>query len=219
MQSIIWGIGRMFWMAGVILQPFYWLVDWLGFWKKYVEQKWVYPFLRAWTPLWIKPDYFSYLRIILVVPICYLIFVERDFFNGSILYLSACATDYLDGALARARSECSVFGERLDPLADKILNCGIFVCFIIYVFENSPDFKSILGLNIGIDVLTTILALVLLFWKGRCKKANSYGKTKMVFQCAAVMLLFVQSINYAYYSLYASAIFGVGSLAGYIRRS
>jgi CDP-diacylglycerol---glycerol-3-phosphate 3-phosphatidyltransferase len=37
------------------------------------------------------------------------------------LFLLAAATDWLDGAIARARSQQSAFGRFLDPIADKLL--------------------------------------------------------------------------------------------------
>lgn len=37
------------------------------------------------------------------------------------IFLIAAATDYADGAIARARSETSALGAALDPIADKVL--------------------------------------------------------------------------------------------------
>lgn len=38
-----------------------------------------------------------------------------------ILYVAACVTDYLDGALARSRKQMSDLGRMMDPVADKLL--------------------------------------------------------------------------------------------------
>jgi len=46
------------------------------------------------------------------------------------LYLAACATDWLDGWLARARGEVSALGRFLDPIADKLLVAAILVMLI-----------------------------------------------------------------------------------------
>jgi len=47
-----------------------------------------------------------------------------------VLYLAACATDWLDGWLARARGEVSPLGRFLDPIADKLLVAAILVMLI-----------------------------------------------------------------------------------------
>jgi len=47
------------------------------------------------------------------------------------LFLLAAATDVLDGKLARHYGVTSKFGRLVDPLADKALVCGAFLCFAI----------------------------------------------------------------------------------------
>lgn len=48
-----------------------------------------------------------------------------------ILFVVAGLTDILDGYLARLFDVSSRFGRIVDPLADKILVCGSFICFAI----------------------------------------------------------------------------------------
>jgi len=48
-----------------------------------------------------------------------------------ILFVVAGLTDIVDGYAARRLNVTSKFGRMVDPLADKILVCGAFVCFAI----------------------------------------------------------------------------------------
>ncbi|MBA7625583.1 CDP-diacylglycerol--glycerol-3-phosphate 3-phosphatidyltransferase [subsurface metagenome] len=48
-----------------------------------------------------------------------------------ILFVVAGLTDMVDGAIARKLNVSSKFGRMMDPLADKILVCGAFICFAI----------------------------------------------------------------------------------------
>jgi CDP-diacylglycerol--glycerol-3-phosphate 3-phosphatidyltransferase len=59
-----------------------------------------------------------------------------------ILFVIAGLTDIVDGYAARRLNVTSKFGRMVDPLADKILVCGAFVCFAIIgrpkLFDLSP---------------------------------------------------------------------------------
>jgi CDP-diacylglycerol--glycerol-3-phosphate 3-phosphatidyltransferase len=48
-----------------------------------------------------------------------------------ILFVIAGLTDLVDGAIARKLGVTSKFGRMVDPLADKVLVCGAFVCFAL----------------------------------------------------------------------------------------
>ena len=48
-----------------------------------------------------------------------------------ILFVIAGLTDVVDGHIARRFNATSKFGRIVDPLADKVLVCGAFICFAI----------------------------------------------------------------------------------------
>jgi CDP-diacylglycerol--glycerol-3-phosphate 3-phosphatidyltransferase len=48
-----------------------------------------------------------------------------------IIFVIAGLTDMVDGLAARRLNVASKFGRMMDPLADKILVCGAFICFAI----------------------------------------------------------------------------------------
>lgn len=51
---------------------------------------------------------------------------------AAILFLYACITDYLDGAIARTYSVQSNFGKFLDPIADKLLVGAVILVLVYY---------------------------------------------------------------------------------------
>ena len=59
-----------------------------------------------------------------------------------ILFVIAGLTDMIDGTVARKLNVTSKFGRMVDPLADKALVCGSFICFAIIgepkLFSFSP---------------------------------------------------------------------------------
>jgi CDP-diacylglycerol--glycerol-3-phosphate 3-phosphatidyltransferase len=48
-----------------------------------------------------------------------------------VLFIIAGLTDIVDGYIARKYNATSKFGRTMDPLADKFLVCGAFICFAI----------------------------------------------------------------------------------------
>jgi len=76
------------------------------------------------------PNIISVLRMLLVVPIVYLLLIEAYQF-ALLLIVLAGLSDALDGFLAKRYDWSSPLGSFLDPLADKIL---LVCCFLVCVF-------------------------------------------------------------------------------------
>lgn len=72
------------------------------------------------------PNALSVLRMLLVVPVAWLL-VHGEFRLTLWLFAFAAATDGLDGFLAKRCGWTSELGKILDPLADKILLVGVFI--------------------------------------------------------------------------------------------
>ncbi|MBK9330993.1 MAG: CDP-alcohol phosphatidyltransferase family protein [Ignavibacteria bacterium] len=75
----------------------------------------------------------SILRIILLIPLSYLMLYAFETQNNLIIILVLCMyfSDLLDGYLARKLKQVSEFGKIIDPLADKI---SVIVIAIILVY-------------------------------------------------------------------------------------
>jgi len=77
------------------------------------------------------PNAISVLRIILVIPIVYLL-LNKQFNLALALFVVAGLSDALDGYLAKKYNWSSRLGSFLDPLADKLLLVSCFaVCVVI----------------------------------------------------------------------------------------
>lgn len=69
---------------------------------------------------WTLANVLSMVRLVIVLPAVWLLFVDGPLFWVMVLVLLAIATDYFDGRVARWSHTVSSWGKVLDPLADKI---------------------------------------------------------------------------------------------------
>ncbi len=69
---------------------------------------------------WTVPNGLSMVRVVLVLPVVYLILTDGRLLWQLALVVLIVATDYFDGRIARWSKTVSVWGKVLDPLADKI---------------------------------------------------------------------------------------------------
>jgi CDP-diacylglycerol---glycerol-3-phosphate 3-phosphatidyltransferase len=111
-----------------------------------------------------------------------------------IIFVIAGLTDIGDGIAARRLNVTSKFGRMVDPLADKILVCGAFLCFAIIgrpkLFNLSPVALSIihwsvLGILVAREAYVTILRHIAEA-RGINFAATVSGKIKMFTQSFAI---------------------------------
>ncbi|HEU4364473.1 MAG TPA: CDP-alcohol phosphatidyltransferase family protein, partial [Candidatus Krumholzibacteria bacterium] len=70
------------------------------------------------------------LRLVWTAPVCVLL--DHGAYDGALgLYALLVLSDVLDGIVARARRETSVFGVVMDPLADVISTFAVFTVFMV----------------------------------------------------------------------------------------
>ena len=110
------------------------------------------------------PNILTFGRLVLtIVFLVMILFAPRYYADGEIsfpgfldiafiLFVIAGLTDIVDGYAARRLNVTSKFGRMIDPLADKILVCGAFICFALI---GQPKL-----FNLGPVVLTAIHSLV-----------------------------------------------------------
>jgi len=111
-----------------------------------------------------------------------------------ILFIVAGLTDIADGIAARRLHVTSKFGRMVDPLADKILVCGAFICFAIIgqpkLFDLSPGMLTaihwlVVGVLVAREAYVTILRHVAEA-RGVNFAATKSGKIKMFLQSFAI---------------------------------
>jgi CDP-diacylglycerol--glycerol-3-phosphate 3-phosphatidyltransferase len=111
-----------------------------------------------------------------------------------IIFVIAGLTDMIDGTVARRLNVTSKFGRMVDPLADKALVCGAFICFAIIgepkLFSFSPAVLAIIhwsvaGILVAREVYVTVLRHVAEA-RGVNFAATISGKIKMFVQSFAI---------------------------------
>ena len=89
---------------------------------------------KSWSDLgrfWTVPNVLSMMRLVIILPVFWLIMQDGPLWWIMMLVLLAIATDYFDGRVARWSHSVSDWGKVLDPLADKI-GGGMVVAALVF---------------------------------------------------------------------------------------
>jgi CDP-diacylglycerol--glycerol-3-phosphate 3-phosphatidyltransferase len=119
------------------------------------------------------------------------------------LFVVAGLTDVVDGHVARRFNAASKFGRMVDPLVDKVLVCGAFVCFAIIgvpkLFNWGPVTLAIVQwLVAGILVLREAYVTILRHMaeaRGVNFAAVASGKLKMFVQTFAIGTVLIKTAH------------------------
>ena len=112
------------------------------------------------------------------------------------IFILTALTDLLDGKIARSRGLITDFGKFLDPLADKIMIIGAFLCFCM-----SLDDKVMAGIMVWATIITvfrefavTSIRLLASSDSGIVIPANFMGKLKTMVQSITVIIILLEPI-------------------------
>jgi CDP-diacylglycerol--glycerol-3-phosphate 3-phosphatidyltransferase len=137
------------------------------------------------------------LTIVVLVMILYSPHVTNQAFFldiAFVLFVISGLTDIFDGIAARRLGVASKFGRMLDPLVDKVLVCGAFICFAMIgqpkLFDFSPGTLAVIqwsvaGILIAREAYVTVLRHIAEA-KGINFAATVSGKIKMFTQIFAI---------------------------------
>jgi CDP-diacylglycerol--glycerol-3-phosphate 3-phosphatidyltransferase len=111
-----------------------------------------------------------------------------------IIFVIAGLTDVIDGPVARKLNVASKFGRMLDPLIDKVLVCGAFICFVKIgepkLFDFNPTTTAIIHWSAaGVIILREVYVTTLRHIaeaRGVNFAATVSGKIKMFLQSFAI---------------------------------
>lgn len=135
------------------------------------------------------PNKLTVLRIVLV-PLFMALYLYGNMTAAAVIFVIASATDWLDGYIARKRDLVTNFGKFMDPLADKLLVTGAFLCLM----EGGTVSVWILMIVLTREFLVTGLRLVAVSC-GTVISAGSLGKLKTALQMIAVTVALVSGDN------------------------
>jgi CDP-diacylglycerol--glycerol-3-phosphate 3-phosphatidyltransferase len=101
-----------------------------------------------------------------------------------VIFLTAAATDWLDGYLARTRGQVTTLGKLLDPIADKLLTVSAFISLVELHLAPAWMVVVIVGREFAVTGMRSIAAS-----HGLVIAASRWGKYKTVSQVVAITLL------------------------------
>jgi len=143
---------------------------------------------------------------------------------GTVVFVAAAVTDWVDGWLARRLGQVSAFGAFLDPVADKLLVCAALVLLLDLQRVDALVAVVIVGREIAISALREWMATS----GARASVAvSAIGKAKTIAQLVAIpMLLYHQPLfgvipvqRIGTWLIYAAALLTLWSMFYYLRQA
>jgi CDP-diacylglycerol---glycerol-3-phosphate 3-phosphatidyltransferase len=103
---------------------------------------------------------------------------------GAAIFGLASLTDWADGYFARRRKQITMFGQVIDPLADKLLTSAALISLVQMDLAQSWMVAVIIGREFAVTTLRSLA-----YARGVAIPASPLGKTKMVAQVVAILAL------------------------------
>jgi CDP-diacylglycerol--glycerol-3-phosphate 3-phosphatidyltransferase len=147
------------------------------------------------------PNILTFLRLVLTLVFLGMLLYAPGVANRAlfldvafVIFLVAGVTDVIDGHVARRFDAASKFGRMMDPLVDKILVCGTFVCLAVIgqprLFDWGPvTLAFVHWIVAGVIIVREAYVTVLRHWAeahGINFAATKSGKIKMLVQSVAI---------------------------------
>jgi CDP-diacylglycerol---glycerol-3-phosphate 3-phosphatidyltransferase len=130
------------------------------------------------------PNALTIARIMLVAPMIALLLDENQAAAAAAVFIAGALTDVLDGHLARSRGLITTFGKLMDPIADKLLIGGAFVCLA----ATGRLAAWVVAVILAREALVTGLRAVA-GRRGIVISANALGKAKTGLQTVTIVAL------------------------------
>jgi CDP-diacylglycerol--glycerol-3-phosphate 3-phosphatidyltransferase/cardiolipin synthase len=115
--------------------------------------------------------------------------IQNKHLVGTLLFIAAAITDWLDGYLARYLNQTSAFGAFLDPVADKLMVTAALIVLVKLGEVNEIVAFIIIGREIAISALREWMAQL---GSGKSIAVSMLGKIKTTFQMIAIIFLLYQ---------------------------
>ena len=161
------------------------------------------------------PNLISFLRIALI-PVFVALIVDTDTTQvGLVLFVVVVATDWVDGAIARATGQVSKLGKILDPVADRLAIAAGLIALVVR--DAFPLWAALLILVRDVAVL--IVGLVLLSRRRVRIDVRFIGKVATFALMTAIGFIAWGSLDYALAPAALAcgwAFYGVGIVEYYV---
>ena len=135
------------------------------------------------------PNILSLLRIVMVVVFVFVFFSNYpdNCIWSAVIYMFACLTDVADGYLARKYGWMTRLGRVLDPMADKLLQMTLLVCFGI---KQLLSFWLIVPFILK-ELTQLYLGYLMIKRRNVVVKSKWYGKAVMSLMCFAAAAVLI----------------------------
>ncbi len=134
------------------------------------------------------PNILTIARMVALIPMVFLLIDGEPWARWAALaiFCVAAASDALDGWLARRLDIQSTLGRILDPIADKVLVCGVVI--VLAATSGAPVIAALVIVirELVVSGLREALASASL-----TVAVTSFSKAKTVLQCLAIVLVLV----------------------------
>lgn len=139
------------------------------------------------------PNLLTWFRILMIPVFITVFYVSDDTISihnkhliGTLMFVAAAITDWLDGYLARYLNQMSAFGAFLDPVADKLMVSAALIVLLKLGYVDEIVAFIIIGREIAISALREWMAQL-----GNSKSiaVSMLGKIKTTFQMLAIVFL------------------------------
>jgi CDP-diacylglycerol--glycerol-3-phosphate 3-phosphatidyltransferase len=156
------------------------------------------------------PNQLTVSRMVATVALLLVIFSEAPWHEtiALALFVMASITDFLDGRIARRHNLITNFGILMDPLADKILICSVFIAFVGRGWISAWIVVIVVARELAITGLRLLAAS-----KNLVLAAERYGKHKTISQITAIISIFVLH-SYAQWGPVGAWVFGFSVWGG-----
>jgi cardiolipin synthase len=139
------------------------------------------------------PNLLTWFRILMIPVFIAVFYVSGDTLSahnkhliGTLLFVAAAITDWLDGYLARYLNQTSAFGAFLDPVADKLMVTAALIVLVKLGLVDDIIAFIIIGREIAISALREWMAQL---GSSKSIAVSMLGKVKTTFQMLAIVLL------------------------------
>lgn len=139
------------------------------------------------------PNLLTWFRIVMIpvfIAIFYLpdetLSLHNKHLVGTLIFVAASVTDWLDGYLARVLNQTSAFGAFLDPVADKLMVSAALIVLVKLGYVDAIIAFIIIGREIAISALREWMAQL---GSSKSIAVSMLGKVKTTFQMIAIVLL------------------------------
>jgi len=120
-----------------------------------------------------------------------------------VLFVVAGLTDMVDGHIARRYNATSKFGRMIDPLVDKILVCGAFLCFAVIgvpkLFDWGPVTLAVIHWSVVAVLIIREAYVTILRHRAEARGidfgAVTLGKIKMFVQSFAIGTVLIKTAH------------------------